>query len=146
MGWVKALLHSVYDQPDAEAVHAQFERIVEALADKLPDVADHLGRSPRRRARVHRLPARGVAPDLVQQPQRALNREIRRRIDVVGIFPDRDSVTGLVGAVLADSSTTSGPRAAATSDSTSSPVPPPSAHLPRTPSPRPSSPELEPAA
>ena len=32
-GWVKALLHSVYDQPDAEAVHAQFDRIVDALGD-----------------------------------------------------------------------------------------------------------------
>jgi transposase-like protein len=33
-GWVKVLLHSVYDQPDADAVHAQFERILDALADK----------------------------------------------------------------------------------------------------------------
>jgi len=40
--WVKALLHSVYDQPDAEAVQAQFDRIVDALADKLPHVAAHL--------------------------------------------------------------------------------------------------------
>ena len=29
--WVRALLHSVYDQPDAEAVHAQFDRVVDAL-------------------------------------------------------------------------------------------------------------------
>ena len=35
-GWVKALLHSVYDQPDTDAVHAQFDRILDALADKLP--------------------------------------------------------------------------------------------------------------
>jgi hypothetical protein len=28
---VKALLHSVYDQPDAAAVHAQFDRILDAL-------------------------------------------------------------------------------------------------------------------
>src|SRR6187200_1169814 len=41
-GWVKALLHSVYDQPDDQAVHAQFDRIVDALADKLPAVAEHL--------------------------------------------------------------------------------------------------------
>jgi limonene-1,2-epoxide hydrolase len=41
-GWVKALLHSVYDQPDAASVHAQFDRIVDALADKLPRVAEHL--------------------------------------------------------------------------------------------------------
>jgi putative transposase len=41
-GWVKALLHSVYDQPDADAVHAQYDRILDALTDKLPAVADHL--------------------------------------------------------------------------------------------------------
>ena len=41
-GWVKALLHSVYDQPDAAAVHAQFDRVLEGLHDKLPQVAAHL--------------------------------------------------------------------------------------------------------
>jgi hypothetical protein len=57
-GWVKALLHSVYDQPDADAVHGQFDRILDALADKLPGVAHHLDqagpafwRSPRSRKR-----------------------------------------------------------------------------------------------
>jgi transposase-like protein len=39
---VKALLHSVYDQPDAEAVQAQFDRILDALAEKFPVVAQHL--------------------------------------------------------------------------------------------------------
>ena len=41
-GWVKALLHSVYDQPDAASVHAQFDRVLDGLAGKLPQVADHL--------------------------------------------------------------------------------------------------------
>jgi transposase-like protein len=41
-GWVKAMLHSIYDQPDAEAVHAQFDRVVDALTEKLPTVAEHL--------------------------------------------------------------------------------------------------------
>lgn len=40
--WVRTMLHSIYDQPDAEAVHAKFDRVITALADKLPDVADHL--------------------------------------------------------------------------------------------------------
>src|SRR3712207_6268761 len=40
--WVRALLHSVYDQPDAASVHAQFDRVLDALADKLPRVAEHL--------------------------------------------------------------------------------------------------------
>jgi transposase-like protein len=35
-GWVKALLHSVYDQPDAEAVHAQFDRILDARSAAAP--------------------------------------------------------------------------------------------------------------
>lgn len=41
-GWVKALLHSIYDQPDAKSVHAQFDRVAETLAEKLPAVAEHL--------------------------------------------------------------------------------------------------------
>ena len=70
-GWVKALLHSVYDQPDADAVQAQFDRILDALADKLPQVAAHLDAARRRHPRVHRLPESGLAADLVQQPPRA---------------------------------------------------------------------------
>jgi hypothetical protein len=42
VGLSQALPHSVYDQPDAEAVHAQFDRILDALTDKLPQVAAHL--------------------------------------------------------------------------------------------------------
>jgi putative transposase len=37
--WVRALLHSVYEQPDAASVHAQFDHVLDALADKLPRVA-----------------------------------------------------------------------------------------------------------
>lgn len=41
--WVRTLLHSVFDQPDTESIAAQYVRIIDALADKLPKVADHLG-------------------------------------------------------------------------------------------------------
>ncbi len=40
--WVKTLLHSVYDQPDTPAVHPQFDRVLDALSEKLPTVAAHL--------------------------------------------------------------------------------------------------------
>lgn len=39
---VKSMLHSVYGQPDAVSVHAQFERLLEYTSDKLPAVAAHL--------------------------------------------------------------------------------------------------------
>ena len=101
-GWVKALLHSVFDQPDTEAVHAQFDRILDALGDKLPAVAAHLDD-----ARAQVLAFTGFPKEIWRQiwsnnPQERLNREIRRRTDVVGIFPDRAALIRLVGAVLAE--------------------------------------------
>jgi transposase-like protein len=100
--WVKTMLQSVFDQPDAPSVHAQFDRAVEALHEKLPAVAEHL-----EVARVD-VPAFTAFPkDLWRQiwsnnPQERLNREIRRRTDVVGILPGRDAIIRLVGAVLAE--------------------------------------------
>jgi len=40
--WVRTLLHSVFDQPDTQSVAAQYDRIIDALTDKLPEGADHL--------------------------------------------------------------------------------------------------------
>jgi putative transposase len=40
--WVRALLQSVYDQPDASSVHAQFDQVLDALSDEHPTVAEHL--------------------------------------------------------------------------------------------------------
>ena len=39
---VKAMLHSVYDQPDAAAVDAQFDRLLDYVTEKLPQVGEHL--------------------------------------------------------------------------------------------------------
>ncbi len=99
---VRALLHSVYDQPDAKAVDAQYDRVLETLAVKLPKVASHLEDARADLTAFAAFPKEIWRQIWSNNPQERLNKEIRRRTDVVGIFPDRDSLIRLVGAVLAE--------------------------------------------
>jgi transposase-like protein len=100
---VKAWLHSVFEQVDPDAVRAQYDRLLDEVdRNKLPAVHAHL-----EAARDEVLAFTAFPQGLWRQiwsnnPNERLNKEIRRRTDVVGIFPHRDSIIRLVGAVLAD--------------------------------------------
>ncbi|MDX2675119.1 IS256 family transposase [Streptomyces sp. NY05-11A] len=100
--WVATLLRTVFEQPDTDAVKAQMRHVLDALEAKFPKTAAHLD------AAQHDLLAFTAFPREIwrqiwsNNPQERLNKEIRRRTDVVGIFPDRTAVIRLVGAVLAE--------------------------------------------
>lgn len=100
--WVATLLRTVFEQPDTDAVKAQMRHVLDALEAKFPKAAEHLD------AAQHDLLAFATFPREIwrqiwsNNPQERLNKEIRRRTDVVGIFPDRTALIHLVGAVLAE--------------------------------------------
>jgi putative transposase len=101
---VATQVRTIFDQADADAVGAQFDRVVDTLTTKYPDAAAHL-----ETARDELLAFIGYPHEIWRQiwsnnPQERLNKEIRRRTDVVGIFPGRESLIRLVGAVLAEQS------------------------------------------
>jgi putative transposase len=101
-GMVATLIRSIFDQPDADQVHAQHARVVEQLLERFGDAAAMLTDAEVDILAFSTFPKEHWRQIWSNNPQERLNKEIRRRTDVVGIFPNRDAVVRLVGAVLAE--------------------------------------------
>ena len=100
--WVSTLVRTIFEQPDAASVKAQHGHVVTALEAKFPKAAAHLDEARDDILAFVAFPREVWRQVWSNNPQERLNKEIRRRTDVVGIFPNRDSIIRLVGAVLAE--------------------------------------------
>ena len=99
---VATLVRSIFAQPDAEAAWAQFHRVVEQLQERFPDAAAMLSDAGPDILAFTAFPQTQWRQIWSNNPQERLNKEIRRRTDVVGIFPNRDAAIRLIGMVLAE--------------------------------------------
>jgi transposase-like protein len=100
--WVSTLVRTIFEQPDAASVRAQHRQVTEALEAKFPQAAAHLDEAGPDILAFTAFPREVWRQVWSNNPQERLNKEIRRRTDVVGIFPDRQAIVRLVGAVLAE--------------------------------------------
>jgi putative transposase len=100
--WVSTLVRTIFEQPDAASVRAQHAQVVRALEAKLPQAAAHLDEARDDILAFAAFPREVWRQIWSNNPQERLNKEVRRRTDVVGIFPNRGSIIRLVGAVLAE--------------------------------------------
>jgi putative transposase len=100
--FVATLVRSIFAQPSREEVEAQHARVLEQLAERFPAAAELLADARDDILAFRLLPVEHWRQIWSNNPQERLNREVRRRTDVVGIFPDRDAVIRLVGSVLVE--------------------------------------------
>ena len=101
-GMVATLVRTIFEQPDHDSVWAQHARVVDQLAGRFDDAATMLADAAEDLLAFSTFPAEHWSNVRSNNPQERLNKEIRRRTDVVGIFPNRAAVVRLVGAVLSE--------------------------------------------
>jgi transposase-like protein len=99
---VATLVRSIFAQSDKEQVLAQHAQVVERLLPQFAEAANLLIDAGPDLLAFTDFPQKHWRQIWSNNPQERLNREIRRRTDVVGIFPNRMAIIRLVGSVLAE--------------------------------------------
>lgn len=99
---IAALIRTVFAQPDGDTARTQLRAVVDQLAPYAPAVAERLQSMEADVLAYTAFPAGHWSKIWSNNPIERLNRELKRRTDVVGIFPDKASVIRLVGALLVE--------------------------------------------
>ena len=99
---VATMVRTVYQQPSLQEVHAQHAHVVGMLDERFPLAAELLADAGPDILAFTAFPMAHWQQVWSNNPQERLNKEIRRRTDVVGIFPNRAAIRRLIGALLAE--------------------------------------------
>ncbi len=99
---VATMVRTIYQQLSPEEVHAQADRVIAQLREHFPQAAQMLADALTDILAFTGFPVSHWQKLWSNNPLERLNKEIRRRTDVVGIFPNRAATRRLVGAVLAE--------------------------------------------
>ena len=97
---VSAFIGTAFAQDDAEAAKAQWRRVADQLRPKLPKLAGFMDEAEADVLAYMTFPTDALDQDPLDQPLERLNGEIKRRTEVVGIFPNEAAIIRLVGAIL----------------------------------------------
>ena len=97
---VSAFMATAFAQDSAEAAKAQWRKVADQLRPKLPKLAGFMDEAEDDVLAYMSFPADHWSKIHSTNGLERLNGEVKRRTDVVGIFPNDDAITRLVGAIL----------------------------------------------
>ena len=99
---VAASIRTAFDQPTPEATRAQWRRVADGFAERYPKVAGLLDAAEEDVLAYLAFPRAHRRQLWSTNPLERLNKEVKRRTDVVGIFPNQAAALRLVGALLSE--------------------------------------------